>query len=266
VEEEKKSHPSTPSTASDESKTINISHGLQTTVGEDGWATIIGFGSLLSERSARLTLPRLRNFRLGEIRGWRRVFQHTAPVFIERGIANLATREQASLSVEPVPGDAGKNARLVVTMFEVPAEDLPAFFERELEFRWLAASVRPVDTQGRPLLSATDGRPRDGILCAAFASDEEFMRERLGNSKAFFHDMFGRFGIKRLWRPDLLPCGVYLRHCVLAAQARGSACYESFLDHTFLGDRQTTVRAYLQRNPHVMALQPPAEFATRYNG
>ena len=40
--------------------------------------TVAGFGSLLSERSARSTFPELTNFRLATIAGWRRVFAHTA--------------------------------------------------------------------------------------------------------------------------------------------------------------------------------------------
>lgn len=38
--------------------------------------TVAGFGSLLSETSARSTFPQLRNFRQGRLRGWRRVFAH----------------------------------------------------------------------------------------------------------------------------------------------------------------------------------------------
>ena len=45
---------------------------------EQGLMTVAGFGSLLSERSARSTFPELTNFRLATIAGWRRVFAHTA--------------------------------------------------------------------------------------------------------------------------------------------------------------------------------------------
>jgi hypothetical protein len=41
-----------------------------------GLMTIAGFGSLLSETSARSTFPELRSFRQGRLRGWRRVFAH----------------------------------------------------------------------------------------------------------------------------------------------------------------------------------------------
>ena len=50
--------------------------------------TIVGLGSLLSERSSRTTFPNLENFRLGRVHGYRRVFAHSAAIFVERGIAD----------------------------------------------------------------------------------------------------------------------------------------------------------------------------------
>ena len=99
-------------------------------IGKD-FATIIGFGSLLSETSARGTFPTLKNFRVDKIRGFRRVYAHvgaysacvlillhtvpvptkmishahTASIFLQRGIANIDTKEMASLSAEST-GDA----------------------------------------------------------------------------------------------------------------------------------------------------------------
>ncbi|EPS58264.1 hypothetical protein M569_16552, partial [Genlisea aurea] len=80
----------------------------------DGMISICGFGSLLSEKSARSTFPDLINFRAAKLSGFRRVFAHVAPVFFERGIAKPETKEISSLSVEPwEPGT------LVITTFEI---------------------------------------------------------------------------------------------------------------------------------------------------
>ncbi|PUZ54958.1 hypothetical protein GQ55_5G173600 [Panicum hallii var. hallii] len=57
-----------------------------------GRISIVGFGSLLSERSARSTFPDLEGFRVAALRGFRRVFAHAAPIFFERGIAVEATK------------------------------------------------------------------------------------------------------------------------------------------------------------------------------
>jgi hypothetical protein len=79
--------------------------------------TILGFGSLLSERSSRTTFPDLQNFRLGRVPNYRRVFGHPASIFFQRGIANLETKEISSLSAEPCPGHAG----FVCSVFDVPS-------------------------------------------------------------------------------------------------------------------------------------------------
>ena len=79
-----------------------------------GPTKILGFGSLLSEQSARTTFPDLGGFRLVRVHGYRRVFAHAAAVFFERGIANAETLEFASLSAEPRDG-----ASFVAACFEV---------------------------------------------------------------------------------------------------------------------------------------------------
>ena len=89
--------------------------------------SIVGFGSLLSPDSAALTCPGVTNFRLGRVRGWRRVFGHPAHIFFARGIANPATREIASLCAEPAPDPS---QGFVMASFEVPTSELPALLER----------------------------------------------------------------------------------------------------------------------------------------
>eukprot|EP00976_Prorocentrum_cordatum_P077148 1182572-Prorocentrum_minimum.AAC.5 len=77
----------------------------------------------------RYTAPNLKDFRVVRVRGWRRVFAHCAPIFFERGIARLDTREMSSLSTEKCEG-----ASFIATMFEIPMEDYPALEQREAEF------------------------------------------------------------------------------------------------------------------------------------
>jgi hypothetical protein len=70
---------------------------------------------------------------------------------------------------------------------------------------------------------------------------------------------------------------VYLRHCVLAAwncdsegswskDGVGGIAYNSFLDQTFLVDRVTTIREYINQYPEVMETEPPDSLKERYNG
>lgn len=49
---------------------------------QDGLMSVIGYGSLLSETSSRITFPELSNFRMARLKGFRRVFAHTPPFFV----------------------------------------------------------------------------------------------------------------------------------------------------------------------------------------
>ncbi|KAL9240271.1 hypothetical protein vseg_014511 [Gypsophila vaccaria] len=221
-------------------------------VSHEGYISICGFGSLLSERSALSTFPNLINFRLARLKGFRRVFAHVAPIFFERGIAKPETKEISSLSVEPCEGE-----ELIVTVFEIQESEVPAFIDRELEFRFLA--VMPETLEGKPFTNPA-------VLCAR-SSDEEFFDIRCKGSKEIYHQHYGRYNIDKIWRDDVLPCRLYLRHCVLAAKNLGDAAYNNFLDHTYLGDRQTTIRQYLTTTGSgIMEEEPPESLKSRYGG
>lgn len=227
--------------------------------GDNNKLTILGFGSLLSERSSRMTFPELENFRLARVPSYRRVFGHATSIFFKRGIANMETKEMGSLSAEYDEGNKG----FVCVAFEVDNKDMmedgvpsQAFLEREEEFNIITV----------PFFDLTTGEECKGILCAR-GSDEEYLK-RWG--QAHFDEEYTKFGINTIWNWDgpsgLRPCATYLRHCTLAAENMGPVCNSSFLDETFLADRKTTIGAYLKENPQVMTTVPPVELAIRYGG
>jgi len=217
-----------------------------------GLFTVAGFGSLLSERSARSTFPDLSNFRVAKVLGWRRVFAQRADIFYLRNIARPHTGEVSSLSLEPFPSGSA-----VVSLFELAhsAEVVQAFINREHEFRFCA--VKPVSLAG-------EGTGRDAVICSVW-NDEEYRARRCGPEE--WARRWGVHGIERVWDdPTILPCRVYLRHCVLAAQKLCPEAYESFLDETYLADRTTCVRQWLDQNPEIMDEEPPPELVGRYSG
>ena len=218
-----------------------------------GKTTILGFGSLLSEQSARLTFPDLEAFRLVKVRDYRRVFGHAAAIFFERGIAKQETKEFSSLSAEPFPG-----ASFVACAFEVDLDEASwlRFEEREEEFDLKTVPFSP--------LADGDGGG-EGVLCCR-GSDDLFV-QRWG---ADLYEKKYRPHVPTIWdwAPDsgLRPCACYLRHCVLAVTKAGPAALDSFLDETLLVDRETTVRTYLDANPYVMDTLPPESLIGRYSG
>jgi hypothetical protein len=60
--------------------------------------TIVGFGSLLSRHSSLVTFPDLQDFRVGRLRGFRRVFAHVTPVHFERCAAPSSAKAPRCLS------------------------------------------------------------------------------------------------------------------------------------------------------------------------
>jgi hypothetical protein len=229
----------------------------------DKLITILGFGSLLSEKSSRITFPELKNFRLGRVPNYRRVFAHPASIFFQRKIADLNTLEMSSLSVEYVEGDPG----FVASVFEVsnknmmkdgvPSQD---YLEREEEFNIVTVPFIPFGEEPQKHSAGM------GIICER-SSDEEYLR-RWGQER--FNDHFAKYGVVTIWgwKEDsgLLPCAVYLRHCYLSAKSMGDGCLSSFLDETFLVDRKTSIRSYLEKHPSILDQLPPPELEGRYSG
>jgi hypothetical protein len=228
--------------------------------------TIIGYGSLLSETSARTTFPNLDNFRFGRIRDYRRVFGHPGSIFFRNGIADLPSQQIAAVDAEYDHGNPG----FVVSAFEIPNEEGGGGEEEEASGQpSLALQKREAvyDFCKVPLLSL-DGRPEKKTGWLSIRSTDESYISKWGQER--FQNQFVRYGLETIWNwpPDsgMLPCAVYLRHCYLAAKSGGLECFESFLDETFLNDRETTIRWYLEDNPHVLDALPPLALLDRYNG
>ena len=238
---------------------------LQGAICDKGLLTIAGFGSLLSERSARSTFPDLKNFRLGKVVGYRRVFAHTCSIFFDRGIARPDTGEVSSLSVEEHEG-----SEIYVTLFEIEAtpEAITSFIEREHEFRFMAVQPHPMSNEqcceeGEGEGFAGTQSERTAVICAR-NSDQAYRQSRCPQEE--WERRYGRHGLSSIWRDDVLPCRVYLRHCVLAAKGHGAKVEKNFLDHTVLADRQTLLRSWLDSNPEIMTELPPPALEERYSG
>lgn len=199
--------------------------------------TIIGFGSLLSEASARRTTPRLTNYRLVTVTGYRRIFNKAGIVFIsrfgasrdDRAIASCATRYDGS-------------TRIVCCAFDIPASVFPALDEREHRYHWTEVDFTDV--------SGPAGR---GRMCTE--STDDAYRCKCGTVEAYERRV-GQFYRGRIWRDDLLPFPMYLDFCLDAARTHGPAVVDNFLDTSYLADGVTTIRAYLAGRERASSLAP----------
>ncbi|KAG4932100.1 hypothetical protein JHK87_046102 [Glycine soja] len=168
--------------------------------------------------------------------------------------------EIAGLSVEPCDGEI-----VVVAVFKIKKTEIPAFIDREREYRFLA--VVPESLDGKPFTNPA-------VLCASY-TDEEFFKFRCNSIQAYiltegrekYFQQFGEYKIHKIWRDGVLPCPVYLGHCVLAAKSLGDEVHNNFLDHTFLADRKTTIHQYFEKvSTCILEEEPPESLKTRYGG
>jgi hypothetical protein len=226
--------------------------------------TILGYGALLSEESARLTFPCLSNFRFVKIQGMRRVFSHPHLFLIDQKLVDpLATSKLASLSVEFT---SSQDIGFVAAAFEVELDDDQRlnFVTREPEYE---IETVPYFVLSDKLEKGRESPIGYGVICTARPNDDNLPmildapRKRLtALGKSIWQ-----------WKPDsgLLPADVYLRHCLLAVNKADSSAEQSFLDDTVLVDRTTSLREYLSRHGNrdrVMNTLPPEHLKKRFNG
>ncbi|RZB54915.1 hypothetical protein D0Y65_044714 [Glycine soja] len=113
----------------------------------------------------------------------------------------------------------------------VPSSPIPAFIDREREYRFLA--VVPESLDGKPFTNPA-------VLCASY-TDEEFFKFRCNSIQAYI--------------------------LVLAAKSLGDEVHNNFLDHTFLADRKTTIHQYFEKvSTCILEEEPPESLKTRYGG
>jgi len=212
------------------------------------WTTVVGFGSLLSKKSALSTFKRIRNFRPAFVKGYRRVFRHSPAIFLQWGVGDMETKELSSLSCEK-----SDSTTLGVAVFELHNSELDDFYRREDEYDII--SVDYEDFQGET------GK---GLFC--LTGSDESMKKKFGED--YFQKEYIQRGLTTCWHwtEPIYPCRCYLRHCLLAAQKLHVDIYNSFLEDTFLWDRKTTIKTWLESNPTLIDEPAPAIVAERYNG
>lgn len=190
--------------------------------------SVVGFGSLLSERSARDTVPGLKNYRLVRVDGYRRIFNKV-------GILFIAGHGQApdSLEVSSCSTEACADTSIIVAQFDCPVDQFGELYEREHRYRWI--QVEAIGLDGAPQPPAR--------MCTGY-SDLEYRLNKCVTDEEY-HDRVGRHYEGPIWRDDILPFPRYLKFCLVSAAAHGDGVLDNFLDTSFLADGRTSIRDYL---------------------
>ncbi|NVK40049.1 MAG: gamma-glutamylcyclotransferase [Oceanospirillaceae bacterium] len=207
---------------------------------------VLGYGSLLSEISARETVPGLERFRLVRVPGYRRIFNKVGVVFFSRHGACSDSLEIASCATEPAVG-----CEIVCSAFDCPESEFLELYEREHRFRWIEVEALEAD-----------GSCSTGRICTRYSDDEYRLNKCITESE--YERRVGRYYRGRLWRDDILPFPRYLSFCLRAAAEQGEGVLDNFLDSSFLADGKTSLRRYLaQREPVLDWLKAGADYGYR---
>ncbi|WP_299179356.1 gamma-glutamylcyclotransferase [uncultured Neptuniibacter sp.] len=189
--------------------------------------SVIGYGSLLSEASARETVPGLKNFRIVEVPGYKRIFNKVGIVFLSRYQADPASKTLASCSTL-----ADEHSSIICSQFECTSDDYAALEEREHRFNWIQVDTR-----------SSSGDISKGYMCTT--SSDQYYRTRKCRTAEEYQSRVGQFYDGLIWRNDILPYPRYLSFCLQAAEALGEDVLDNFLDHSYLADGKTSIRTYL---------------------
>ncbi|WP_067981910.1 hypothetical protein [Neptuniibacter pectenicola] len=195
--------------------------------------SVVGYGSLLCERSARETVPGLTHFRIVEVPGYIRIFNKVGVVFFSRHKADPSTRQIASCSTRKA-----EHATIICSQFECSDEEYLALYEREHRFNWVEVETR----------HSIEGGAR-GLMCTT-STDLEY-RQHKCQSEQDYHTRVGQYYDGLLWRDDIYPFPRYLAFCLQAAEGLGPDVLNNFLDTSFLADGACSIRSYLDRTPEL---------------
>jgi len=131
----------------------------------------------------------------------------------------------------------------MVTLFEIPVSEWPAFYQREHRYQFVVVQVLAEDKSTK----TSQDQKVSAVVCTAW-NDRDYRRQRF-KSWVEYYNRVGQIYDGPLWRQDILPHPAYLDRCLQAAQDNGQQCYNNFLDTTFLADETTSIRQYRNIKP-----------------
>ena len=161
-------------------------------------------------------------------------------------------RTQESCEIASVAAEPAEGVGLLVATFQIRASEVPAFLQREAFFH-----VTPVAVHEVPEHPWTDEQrlghenARRCLMCLRFADETELVATNF-RTRAEFDALVKPWYPGDIFRRDILPCRVYLKHCLTAAERLGADVLANFLATTYLADGSTSLGAYLAAHPTLL--------------
>jgi cation transport regulator ChaC len=209
---------------------------------ENEMISVFGYGSLMSPSSSMRTMPTAKNHRKGSLEGYSRIFSLVSIAGLKKGDANTDTLEMAALAIKPI-----SNCIVKGILFDIPIDELPAYFEREHRYKKLKLPIIDHGIEGKSniLINAWVCIEQSNEEYRSTMDNEEW-EERIG--QYYSNDLVGN---DLLWgRLDILPMRDYLINCLKAAyELDGDNCVNNLLDEGYIADGITTIREYISKHP-----------------
>lgn len=189
-----------------------------------------GYGSLVHKEWAQASVPNLADFDLFTLKSYRRVFGKVHPFCIYRNEASWDTLEVAACFIEPAKGH-----ELIVSGFSTPHVEWPELRLRECDYAVKTVTLEPL----------TKGAAQEARVFVGYETDQH-MPQSLDETYRHWPWMRQTYQ-GEIYRQDIYPSQAYLKRCLQAYALQGQDAFDNFLDHSFLADRQTTLRTHVQR-------------------
>ena len=196
--------------------------------------TVFGYGSLLSPKWAEEMAGSLSNFQLVRVKGYRRIFNKVGIVFFQR-----YTIPQYELKVSSCATRYDGETEIICSAFECSDNAFLNIYEREHRFRWIL--VEGIDS---------DGKSHRGRMCTEYTDEDYRLNKCILEQE--YHSRVKQYYKGKIWRNDIFPHTLYLRHCLNAAKQHGEDVYRNFISTSYLSDGSTPISEYLLKNPWIL--------------
>lgn len=192
-----------------------------------GRLTILAYGTMMNPESARKTCPSADNFRLVDVRGFRRIFKVIHVRAIKDGDLNASEMEIAAAAAQK---HGAYNLRCVA--FDISMNDLKSLWKRRREYKYSEAKYEDIET----------GLTGTGLICEE--SEDWEVRSRAFPLQDDYNEFIGNIYSGKIWRDDILPSRAYVRECLQAASEWGESTVKNFMEASVLCDNKTVLKKY----------------------
>ena len=189
---------------------------------------VIGYASLLSEISIRRLFPNVGRIIPVIINHHARCFNSFGTLSIKAGLEVSESKTLAHASAIYRP-----NSVLYALAFELDNADFNTYVKHEFRYHLKDVSVYALENNER----------FHAIMC--YENVDQNIDVSLIGLKDIW-ELYGMYSTSSFWHTSHLPAKAYLEHCIASARDINIVVLNNFLDMSFLHDRTTSIRSFLE--------------------